>query len=102
MEGREKMDEFRVGPLPNMYYIPDFITDSEQTQLLNNIYQAPVSKWKSLKNRRLQNWDPWEIPIRWDVGNVKLGILIENLMDAFGVSKSLNSLFRASMANPRV
>ncbi|MDP1159490.1 hypothetical protein, partial [Klebsiella variicola] len=35
---------------------PDFITDIEQEQLLNNIYQAPVSKWKSLKNRRLQNW----------------------------------------------
>ncbi|KAK6232032.1 hypothetical protein SCA6_002105 [Theobroma cacao] len=56
MERKEKLNNFIVGDLPTLIYIPDFITDSEQAQLLNNIYQAPVSKWKSLKNRRLQNW----------------------------------------------
>ncbi|CAI9298183.1 unnamed protein product [Lactuca saligna] len=33
----------------------DFISDSDQKLLLNQIYTTPVSKWKSLKNRRLQN-----------------------------------------------
>ncbi|PPD71308.1 hypothetical protein GOBAR_DD31814 [Gossypium barbadense] len=56
MARKENLNNFIVGDLPTLFYIPDFITDSEQARLLNNIYQAPVSKWKSLKNRRLQNW----------------------------------------------
>ncbi|KAM7502913.1 hypothetical protein LguiB_001817 [Lonicera macranthoides] len=61
MEEEEKkecclLSKFVVGSVPTLFYIPDFITDSEHHQLLNNISQAPVSKWKSLKNRRLQNW----------------------------------------------
>ncbi|CAK8532498.1 unnamed protein product [Lathyrus sativus] len=53
---RQKLDNFKIGSLPNVFYIPDFITDADQTLLLNNIYGAPSSKWKLLKNRRLQNW----------------------------------------------
>ncbi|KAL3850352.1 hypothetical protein ACJIZ3_012234 [Penstemon smallii] len=45
-----------VGSVPTVYYIPEYVTVSEEELLLNNIYQAPVSKWKCLKNRRLQNW----------------------------------------------
>ncbi|KAA8517586.1 hypothetical protein F0562_017784 [Nyssa sinensis] len=56
MEPGENLNDFVVGSVPTLIYIPDFVTDSEQDQLVNNIYQAPVSKWKSLKNRRLQNW----------------------------------------------
>ncbi|PPS18543.1 hypothetical protein GOBAR_AA02071 [Gossypium barbadense] len=56
MARTENLNNFVVGDLPTLFYIPDFITDSEQARLLNNIYQAPISKWKSLKNRRLQNW----------------------------------------------
>ncbi|XP_039045135.1 alpha-ketoglutarate-dependent dioxygenase alkB homolog 6-like isoform X2 [Hibiscus syriacus] len=56
MERKENLNNFIVGNLPTLFYIPNFVNDSEQAQLLNNIYQAPVSKWKSLKNRRLQNW----------------------------------------------
>ncbi|KAI4351918.1 hypothetical protein L6164_006218 [Bauhinia variegata] len=56
MEGKEKWNDYKVGSLPTVMYIPNFITDNEQTFLLNNIYGAPQSKWKSLKNRRLQNW----------------------------------------------
>ncbi|KAK8984260.1 hypothetical protein V6N11_029577 [Hibiscus sabdariffa] len=56
MERKENLNNFIVGDLPTLFYIPDFVTESEQAQLLNNIYQAPVSKWKCLKNRRLQNW----------------------------------------------
>lgn len=54
--GEENLRDFVAGSVPTVYYVPDFITDSEQDQILTNIYRAPVSKWKSLKNRRLQNW----------------------------------------------
>ncbi|CAE6186056.1 unnamed protein product [Arabidopsis arenosa] len=51
-----ELESFRVGFTPAVFYIPGFITDEEQTQLLNHIYGASGSKWKTLKNRRLQNW----------------------------------------------
>ncbi|KAJ7975543.1 alpha-ketoglutarate-dependent dioxygenase alkB-like 6 [Quillaja saponaria] len=56
MEGKEKLNDYGVGSLPTLIYIPDFITESQQALLLKNIYGAPSLKWKSLKNRRLQNW----------------------------------------------
>ncbi|KAL4561025.1 hypothetical protein LXL04_033185 [Taraxacum kok-saghyz] len=56
MESRDHLSKYKVGSVPTLYYIPDFISDSDQKLLLNHIYAAPVSKWKSLKNRRLQNW----------------------------------------------
>ncbi|XP_058107699.1 uncharacterized protein LOC131251167 isoform X2 [Magnolia sinica] len=56
MEGQDHLKDFIVGSLPTLIYIPNFITDSDQDHLLHHIYQAPISKWKSLKNRRLQNW----------------------------------------------
>ncbi|XP_012077561.1 alpha-ketoglutarate-dependent dioxygenase alkB homolog 6 isoform X3 [Jatropha curcas] len=54
MEGN--LSNFQVGHLPTVIYKPEFITESEETHLLDKIYEAPASKWKSLKNRRLQNW----------------------------------------------
>ncbi|XP_011008487.1 PREDICTED: alpha-ketoglutarate-dependent dioxygenase alkB homolog 6 isoform X2 [Populus euphratica] len=50
------LNEFLVGRLPTVIYMPNFITQTEETHLLQKIYEAPLSKWKSLKNRRLQNW----------------------------------------------
>uniref|UniRef100_A0A0E0M7S5 Alpha-ketoglutarate-dependent dioxygenase AlkB-like domain-containing protein n=1 Tax=Oryza punctata TaxID=4537 RepID=A0A0E0M7S5_ORYPU len=50
------LGDYAVGPIPTLFYVPGFISDSEQSQLLHHIYQAPAPKWKSLKNRRLQNW----------------------------------------------
>uniref|UniRef100_A0A2P2JC17 Alpha-ketoglutarate-dependent dioxygenase AlkB-like domain-containing protein n=1 Tax=Rhizophora mucronata TaxID=61149 RepID=A0A2P2JC17_RHIMU len=56
-KGTERnMKNFEVGHLPTLIYIPDFITESEETHLWDKIYEAPLSKWKSLKNRRLQDW----------------------------------------------
>ncbi|KAL8480897.1 hypothetical protein ACS0TY_027424 [Phlomoides rotata] len=49
-------DEFVVGSVPTVLYIPEYVSAAEEHQLLQNINEAPVSKWKSLKNRRLQNW----------------------------------------------
>ncbi|KAI3511651.1 hypothetical protein L1887_18808 [Cichorium endivia] len=56
MDSTDHLNKFKVGSVPTLYYIPDFISNSDQKLLLNHIYTAPVSKWKSLKNRRLQNW----------------------------------------------
>ncbi|KAK4762377.1 hypothetical protein SAY86_008145 [Trapa natans] len=56
MEEADKLKNFVVGSLPTVIYIPNFITESEETELLENVYKSPQSKWKSLKNRRLQNW----------------------------------------------
>ncbi|XP_072960440.1 alkylated DNA repair protein ALKBH6 homolog isoform X1 [Typha angustifolia] len=51
-----KLEDYIVGSLPTVFYIPNFITESEHAQLLHHIYEVPPSRWKSLKNRRLQNW----------------------------------------------
>lgn len=59
MESKEDKGNFNsciVGSVPTVIYLSDFITDEEEQQLLNTICKAPVSKWKVLKNRRLQNW----------------------------------------------
>uniref|UniRef100_A0A7N0UFL3 Fe2OG dioxygenase domain-containing protein n=1 Tax=Kalanchoe fedtschenkoi TaxID=63787 RepID=A0A7N0UFL3_KALFE len=56
MEEEVAMSKFRIGSLPTLYYIPDFVTHDDQIHLLNHINQAPLAKWKTLKNRRLQNW----------------------------------------------
>ena len=37
MEGKQKLSNYKVGSLPTLMYIPDFITDHEQTSLLNNV-----------------------------------------------------------------
>lgn len=37
MEGKDNFGDFKIGSLPTLLYIPDFITDSEQTALLNNV-----------------------------------------------------------------
>ncbi|XP_054710568.1 alpha-ketoglutarate-dependent dioxygenase alkB homolog 6-like [Uloborus diversus] len=49
--------KYKVKNLPNSaYYIPNFISSSEENFLLEKIYSAPKPKWKTLSNRRLQNW----------------------------------------------
>ncbi|KAM3955886.1 alpha-ketoglutarate-dependent dioxygenase alkB homolog 6 [Aphomia sociella] len=41
---------------PTAYYISEYISSSEETLILSNIYSAPKPKWTQLSNRRLQNW----------------------------------------------
>lgn len=52
----KRLEKFTVGPVSTIVYIPDFITEAEQNHLLHQINSTPMSKWKTLKNRRLQNW----------------------------------------------
>ncbi|KAL4659628.1 alpha-ketoglutarate-dependent dioxygenase alkB6-like, partial [Arapaima gigas] len=42
---------------PTVYYVPDFVTKSEEMYLLEQVvYKAPKPKWTQLLGRRLQNW----------------------------------------------
>lgn len=50
------LEPFRVGSLPTIYYVPDFVSEAQELSLLQQVQGAPVAKWKTLKNRRLQNW----------------------------------------------
>ncbi|KAJ3071943.1 Alpha-ketoglutarate-dependent dioxygenase alkB 6 [Podochytrium sp. JEL0797] len=52
-----KTPPLTVTPVPPTFtYIPDFITIEEEQRLLAKVASAPLPKWTSLKNRRLQNW----------------------------------------------
>jgi alkylated DNA repair protein alkB homolog 6 len=41
---------------PTAFYVPEFVTISEEKNILSNIYSSPKPKWTQLSNRRLQNW----------------------------------------------
>lgn len=41
---------------PTVYYIPNFLSEEEETYLLHQVDSAPKPKWTQLSNRRLQNW----------------------------------------------
>lgn len=50
------LNKYITGFFPTIFYIPNFVSEDEQTQLLHQIYEVSASRWKFLKNRRLQNW----------------------------------------------
>jgi len=46
----------RLPALLVLRYVPDFLSEEEEKALLSNVYDAPASRWVTLKNRRLQSW----------------------------------------------
>ncbi|PRW33548.1 alpha-ketoglutarate-dependent dioxygenase alkB-like protein 6 [Chlorella sorokiniana] len=48
------LEQFRVGDLPTLYYVPDAITPAEEQSLLTHI-TASKQQWKTVSGRRLQN-----------------------------------------------
>ncbi|XP_031483590.1 uncharacterized protein LOC116253003 [Nymphaea colorata] len=56
MEAIPNFGDYVVGSVPTVFYIPDFVDGAEESKLLDDINNVPVSKWKTLRNRRLQNW----------------------------------------------
>ncbi|XP_043946207.1 alpha-ketoglutarate-dependent dioxygenase alkB homolog 6 [Protopterus annectens] len=55
--GIKALESFRVEQAPpTVYYVPNFISKSEEDYLLQQVYSAPKPKWTQLSGRRLQNW----------------------------------------------
>jgi len=53
----ESLRPFKVEGAPDsIYYVPDFISESEETELIRRVDSSPIPKWTTLSNRRLQNW----------------------------------------------
>lgn len=53
----EELKQFVVSDAPpTVYYIPDFISEDEESYLLQQVYRSPKTKWTQLSGRRLQNW----------------------------------------------
>ena len=51
------LEKFLVRELPEtIYYIPEIVSESEETLLIDRISKTPRTKWTQLRNRRLQNW----------------------------------------------
>lgn len=53
----EELKQFVISDAPKtVYYIPDFISEDEESYLLQQVYKSPKTKWTQLSCRRLQNW----------------------------------------------
>ncbi|KAM0278079.1 hypothetical protein ACHAQH_005370 [Verticillium albo-atrum] len=51
------LDAFRITTLPaSAFYIPDFLSEEEESNILQRIAEAPKPRWKQLTHRRLQTW----------------------------------------------
>lgn len=49
------LEAYRIEDLPeDAFYLPDFITPDEETELLQQIHAQPLPKWRTLAHRRLQ------------------------------------------------
>jgi len=52
-----ELDKHKLEKAPcTAYYIPNFITESDEVYLIDHISKTPSPRWTQLKNRRLQNW----------------------------------------------
>ncbi|CAM9288936.1 unnamed protein product, partial [Choristocarpus tenellus] len=50
--------QFRVGDIPSIYYIPDFVSEETERSILAHAYavEDESSSWVKLRTRRLQCW----------------------------------------------
>ncbi|GJP40537.1 hypothetical protein CLOM_g207 [Closterium sp. NIES-68] len=50
------LEPFRVGRVSSVYVVPDYLTVQEEQLLMSQVASAPITKWKNVTGRRLQNW----------------------------------------------
>ncbi|CAI5477197.1 unnamed protein product [Closterium sp. Yama58-4] len=50
------LEQFRVGRVSSVYVVPEYLTKQEEQLLMSQVASAPVTKWKNVTGRRLQNW----------------------------------------------
>ncbi|RZF37105.1 hypothetical protein LSTR_LSTR013801 [Laodelphax striatellus] len=56
-EIKEFLESYKMKNVPDtVYYIPNFISEEEETNIVNKVSNSPLPKWTQLSNRRLQNW----------------------------------------------
>ncbi|XP_006623745.1 alpha-ketoglutarate-dependent dioxygenase alkB homolog 6 [Apis laboriosa] len=49
--------KYMISEIPNLaIYIPNFITQEEEVEIMKCINSVPLPKWTQLSHRRLQNW----------------------------------------------
>ncbi|KAJ5557465.1 hypothetical protein N7494_001380 [Penicillium frequentans] len=46
----------RIDSLEDAFYISDFISEDEETRLIQKVQSAPLPRWTHLSHRRLQTW----------------------------------------------
>lgn len=51
----ESIAAYKVGAIPSVYYIPEFITSTEEEWLIQQV-NSSKAKWTTLSRRRLQNY----------------------------------------------
>lgn len=49
------LKDFKLGPLPNVHYIPDYLTTREEQSLIDHI-SGSKARWTQVSGRRLLNY----------------------------------------------
>ncbi|XP_076644262.1 putative RNA/DNA demethylase ALKBH6 [Halictus rubicundus] len=53
----DKYNKNVVPEVPNLaIYVPNFVTEEEELEIVKHVNNAPLPKWTQLSHRRLQNW----------------------------------------------
>lgn len=52
---RLDLDSFRCGKLPDLFYVPEFISTQQEAAILAQV-QAIKAGWKEVSGRRLQSY----------------------------------------------
>jgi len=53
----EALKRYKLADAPDsIYYIPNYVTEAEEKELIRRVDASPIPKWTTLSNRRLQNW----------------------------------------------
>lgn len=55
MEAQINLEEHKLGTLPSLYLVENFINEAMELQLLTNITSSK-SKWQEVSGRKLQSW----------------------------------------------